>query len=119
LLAPQRGLIAIGKEQENLKPMDSTGIVLSPRHESMIEMHIPENVKLWESPGRAGGLPDCNYISGQSPDVCILPLRSLVPMVDSCRPCERAALISPTPQGRKCPGNKLQDFRKKSQEVLV
>ena len=41
--------------------MDSIGIVLSPRHESMIEMHIPENVKLWESPGRAGGLPDCNY----------------------------------------------------------
>jgi hypothetical protein len=27
----------------------------------MIEMHIPENVKLWESPGRAGGLPNCNY----------------------------------------------------------
>jgi len=24
-------------------------------------MHIPENVKLWESPGRAGGLPNCNY----------------------------------------------------------
>ena len=23
----------------------------------MIEMHIPENVKLWESPGRAWGLP--------------------------------------------------------------
>jgi len=34
----------------------------------MIEMHIPENVKLWESPGRAGGLPDCNYyrVSGKS-----------------------------------------------------
>jgi len=28
----------------------------------MIEMHIPENVKLWESPGRAGGLPNCNYL---------------------------------------------------------
>ena len=27
----------------------------------MIEMHIPENVKPWESPGRAGGLPNCNY----------------------------------------------------------
>jgi hypothetical protein len=24
-----------------------TGIALSPRQESMIEMHIPENVKLW------------------------------------------------------------------------
>src|SRR4030042_4291708 len=23
------------------------------------EMHIPENVKRWESPGRAGGLPNC------------------------------------------------------------
>ena len=28
----------------------------------MIEMHIPENVKLWESPGRAGGLPKCKLI---------------------------------------------------------
>jgi len=32
----------------------------------MIEMHIPENVKLWESPGRAGGLPNCNYLSPTS-----------------------------------------------------
>jgi len=31
LLAPQRGLIAIGKEQENLSPMDRTGIALSPQ----------------------------------------------------------------------------------------
>jgi hypothetical protein len=28
LLAPQRGLITIGKEEEKLKPMDRTGIVL-------------------------------------------------------------------------------------------
>ena len=26
-------------------------------------MHIPENVKLWESPGKAGGLPNCNYFT--------------------------------------------------------
>ena len=31
-----------------------------PSYESMIEMHIPERVKLWESPGRAGGLPNYN-----------------------------------------------------------
>jgi hypothetical protein len=24
-------------------------------------MHIPENVELWESPGRDRGLPNCNY----------------------------------------------------------
>jgi len=59
LLAPQKGLIATGKEQENLKPVDRTRIALLPRHESMIEMQIPENVKLWESPGRAGALPNC------------------------------------------------------------
>jgi hypothetical protein len=29
-LAPQKGLIAIGKEQENLEAMDYTGIALSP-----------------------------------------------------------------------------------------
>jgi len=34
LLAPQRGLIAIGKEKENLKPMDRTPIALS--HQALI-----------------------------------------------------------------------------------
>ena len=32
-------------------------------YESMIEMHIPENVKLWESPGRAGGSPNCKLLN--------------------------------------------------------
>jgi hypothetical protein len=31
LLAPQKGLIAIGKKQEKLKPMDDTRIALSPQ----------------------------------------------------------------------------------------
>ncbi len=31
LLAPQRGLIATGKEQENLKPVDRTRIALLPQ----------------------------------------------------------------------------------------
>jgi len=57
LLAPQRGLIAIAKERENQNSMDRSGYWFSaPKYKCVTGMHIPENVKLWASPGRAGGL---------------------------------------------------------------
>jgi hypothetical protein len=43
IAAPQRGLIAIGKSR-------------SKTHMGR-EIHILGTVKLWESPGKAGGLP--------------------------------------------------------------
>ena len=57
MLAPQRGLIAIAKERENQNSMDRSGYWFSaPKYKCVTGMHIPENVKLWASPGRAGGL---------------------------------------------------------------
>ncbi len=64
LLAPQRGLTAIGKESN---PPSSPFVKRGKSYSSLWkrevgrdfpgEMHIPENVKRCESPGKAGGLP--------------------------------------------------------------
>src|SRR5215510_12577887 len=47
LLAPQRGLAAIAKSKA--------------KNQEDYEQQTPGTVKLWESPGRAGGLPGLNY----------------------------------------------------------
>ncbi|OGQ13256.1 MAG: hypothetical protein A2026_14350 [Deltaproteobacteria bacterium RBG_19FT_COMBO_46_12] len=66
MLAPQRDLTAIVKESN---PPSSPFVKRGKSFPSLWkrevgrdfsrEMHIPENVKHCESPGRAGGLPNC------------------------------------------------------------
>src|SRR5215467_13493450 len=52
LLAPRRGLTAIAKSKAKNQEDD--------------EQQTPGTVKLWESPGRAGGLPGLNYVERYS-----------------------------------------------------
>ncbi len=61
MLAPRKGLFATGeiKDPRNMHSRIQEMLVIALDSKP----NYPVTVKLWESPGRAGGLPMINYIT--------------------------------------------------------